>query len=649
MRKNFNTINEEINRMKSLFGENRLYGNLVDNNIISEQRKFFSNLTDAFKVTLKSFDQLDTFTKFINREIRDIDDIIKHVDEFKDMWKVVSKNLNTTKLKSNLQKLKTLKDNGNLKNIPEDKMKAALKGFPKEGGMQEMVFDFWLDSKGMSSNLPQKVENRIAKINPSTGELVIGTTNSKGIVSFKNKEGKVVRVEKDPNFKGSDDVNLKSDIEDVEWVDVTEGTTLDGLDGKTIKGSEENINNISDSINESAVGGGVFEQKQKYKTETDLSKEQEIKLKELEIQLQNAKNRESELEIQKQLLDIKNNPEGQSKTVKDGEPETDIIIDNNAIVESESKLKKFLSMPKSVWDRVRILRPKADESGLIRVSKMVGSSIIDPLGLLRSGKIPPIKRIEGVPGDVQKVMLPQNVYWAWGARRIGGLAINGIVWSWYFTVFRGGNPFEFLGYESDPNEYYFPKIYNTYWKNLAKTPFIGAVPKIFIEWGDKQIMELNDNVKKYTGKTLDEWEVGYINSIVPNTKKFLESKSCEELKAMRTEGDNPVLKPESQRIIADKIAEQYHEEMKTEFAKLENHLGHYAKIVEYLTELKLEMPEIMTNLFEDVKTENGESVIEEQFTLAIIEKCTNNIPNIQEGEEDGEESTWYVEGDVSNL
>jgi hypothetical protein len=459
----------------------------------------------------------------------------------------------------------------------------------------------------------------------------------------------MIKIEKDPNFKGSDDVNLKSDIEDVEWVDVTEGTTLDGLDGKTIKGSEENINNISDSINESAVGGGVFEQKQKYKTETDLSKEQEIKLKELEIQLQNAKNRESELEIQKQLLDIKNNPEGQSKTVKDGEPETDIIIDNNAIVESESKLKKFLSMPKSVWDRVRILKPKADESGLIRVSKMVGSSIIDPLGLLRSGKIPPIKRLEGVPGDVQKVMLPQNVYWAWGARRIGGLAINGIVWSWYFTVFKGGNPFKFLGYESDPDEYYFPKIYATYWKNLGKTPFIGMIPKFFEQWGEKQVRALNNDVKKYTGKSLTEWETGYIESITPNTKKFLEGKSCEELKSMRTEGDNPVLTPEGKRIIADYVAEEYNLEMEKAFSNLENNLGVWDDFVEYFAELKLEMPKISKLLFEEAKTENGESVIEEQFTLAIIEKCTNNIPNIQEGEEDGEESTWYVEGDGMNL
>ena len=44
MKRKFETLNEEINRMKSLFGESRLYGNLSDyqeENIITEQFKFF--------------------------------------------------------------------------------------------------------------------------------------------------------------------------------------------------------------------------------------------------------------------------------------------------------------------------------------------------------------------------------------------------------------------------------------------------------------------------------------------------------------------------------------------------------------------------------------------------------------------------------
>lgn len=249
MKKNYNSLNEEINRMKSLFSEDRLYGNLVEKDVISEQKKFFSNLTDAFKVTLKSFDDLDTFSKFINKDISRIDDIINHVDEFEGMWKIVSKNLNTTKLKSNLQKLKTLIDSDKLKNIPEDQMKIGLNGFPKEGGMQEMVFDFWLESKGIRSNLPQKVETRLVKTDPTTGELVIGTVNQKGMVTYKNKRGEVVLFEKDPNIKVDDSrTNIKSDIEDVDFIEVKPDTPLDDLNGKTVAASEENIKNVVDSV-----------------------------------------------------------------------------------------------------------------------------------------------------------------------------------------------------------------------------------------------------------------------------------------------------------------------------------------------------------------------------------------------------------------
>ena len=86
MKKKYTTLNEEMNRMKSLFGESRLYGNLVGNgktNLITEagpgKRFFAKNLAKAFSVTLKTFEDLGNFTKFLNREINSVDDMIKHV------------------------------------------------------------------------------------------------------------------------------------------------------------------------------------------------------------------------------------------------------------------------------------------------------------------------------------------------------------------------------------------------------------------------------------------------------------------------------------------------------------------------------------------------------------------------------------------
>ncbi len=255
MKKNFLNLNEEINRMKSLFNEGRLYGNISEEKIISEQYRFFSNIADAFKVTLKSFDQLNTFTKFINTEINSIDDIIKHVNEFDEMWRIVLPNVkNWDALKNNLKKLKAIQDKGNLKNISEDVwIKQVLTGFPEKGGMRDMVNDMWRIANGKNPYLPQKVETRIVKTDPNTGSLVIGVKNEKGITVFKNQKGEVVMVEKgketgksqeDLNSEVGDETNLKPEFEDVDWEEVPNGTTLNQLDNTTVRGSKENVEHV---------------------------------------------------------------------------------------------------------------------------------------------------------------------------------------------------------------------------------------------------------------------------------------------------------------------------------------------------------------------------------------------------------------------
>ena len=267
MKKNYETLKEEINRIKLLFGESRLYGNIEnDVKIITEQYKLFSNIADAFKVSLKSFNQLDTFTKFLNREINNVDDIIKHVDDFEDMWKIIDKNLNTVLLKSNLIKLKKVIELDRLKNMSQEDLKIFLKGIPVQGGMQDIIYDIWAKSKGLSTNLPQKVDNRVVKLDPKTKEIVIGTSN-KGVIAYKNKEGKVTVVEKDPNYKpdedtfdtkGGEDTTKKEDFEDVDYeeiIDVKEGTPFDSLDGKKVSLDEELIDSLDDKIKEGTESG----------------------------------------------------------------------------------------------------------------------------------------------------------------------------------------------------------------------------------------------------------------------------------------------------------------------------------------------------------------------------------------------------------
>ena len=172
-----------------------------DNYILTEQRKFFTNISDAFRGALKNFDELDTFTRFINREIYTVNDMIKHVDDFQNMWKMVNPNLNLQKLKRNLIQLEEAVANGKLKSIPEGSVfEVLLPAFPERGGMRDIVYDLWLEANGRSRLVPSTKETRIVKKDPISGEIIIitpedslnilykyGNPNKRGWIEFGSK------------------------------------------------------------------------------------------------------------------------------------------------------------------------------------------------------------------------------------------------------------------------------------------------------------------------------------------------------------------------------------------------------------------------------------------------------------------------------
>ena len=261
MKRKYNTLNEEMNRMKSLFGESRLYGNLVDNektNLITEagpgKRYFAKNLSKAFNVTLKSLEDLGDFTKFLNREINSVDDMIKHFDEFPDIWKAVTKNkISMEMVSSNLVKLKKVEESNLLKGLSREKALDLINGFPSEGGMQDMVKDMWLEANDMASELPSVIDNRIAVIDPKSGEMIIGIQNSEtGVIIGKNKGGEMVTVEKPQEWVKADNVKKVNGEgakgEYVHFEVIPPGTTMKALDGKTVAFTEENVEAVIDAI-----------------------------------------------------------------------------------------------------------------------------------------------------------------------------------------------------------------------------------------------------------------------------------------------------------------------------------------------------------------------------------------------------------------
>lgn len=84
---------EEINRIKLLFGENLLYGNLNNDELILEQYgRFFKKVWDDFKINnptrARSFDDL-SITRFTDTDIKSLDNVFRHVEDNKAIWKAI--------------------------------------------------------------------------------------------------------------------------------------------------------------------------------------------------------------------------------------------------------------------------------------------------------------------------------------------------------------------------------------------------------------------------------------------------------------------------------------------------------------------------------------------------------------------------------
>ena len=280
MKRRYNTLNEEMNRMKSLFGESRLYGNLVDNeekNILTEGYRFFDNLSDAFKLTFRSLDDLGKFTKFINVEINNVDDIVKHVRQFPGLWKTIASDVkNWDGVLKNLEVLSGLQKSDKLKNIGTLDWYDSLAGYPQIGGMQDMIDDMWRVSKGKDStfeNLPAVIGTKKAVYDPEKGGIVIKTEKKMNNDTLIDSEGNVIATMDDKgnwvNSKGEiidkpKDSKVKTEPEEAEIVpptktggdvidSVKKGTTMKELDNKTVLDTPENRERVGEAINEQRV------------------------------------------------------------------------------------------------------------------------------------------------------------------------------------------------------------------------------------------------------------------------------------------------------------------------------------------------------------------------------------------------------------
>lgn len=221
------TINEQIKRIKSLFGDERLYGNLNESSILNEQsigRKLAKSLSTATPL-LKSFDS-KLLTNFFETEIRNFDDLSKHLDQYEDIWgKVIPPSRDFDFVRDMSSELDRIEKSGKLSEVSEEMMDDILKGIPPEGDLRQTFMDMWLESTGKQVDEIVDVRREVVT-DPESGENILKVTDETGEVKSYGSDGKEIKIDGDvstPKKLDGDEIG-ESDV-----VDNTVATT-DRLD-----------------------------------------------------------------------------------------------------------------------------------------------------------------------------------------------------------------------------------------------------------------------------------------------------------------------------------------------------------------------------------------------------------------------------------
>ena len=689
MKRKYNTLNEEMNRMKSLFGESRLYGNLVDGqkeNIISEQYKFLQKLKNLGKIKLTAFEDIKVLEKFINREITNVGDMIKHIDDFDTMWKTIIPNLNTVRLKKSLGILKEVADNGKLKNIPEDiLLTKILPSYPKKGGMRDMVYDMWLVSRGETRLLPTTIETRIVKLDDAGGLVVTTKTGDVNIAQIKKVEDITpleyfdeLGEEIDPETakKGGQKLyDVNGDEIDFSGKKVGVDSWEEGMIVFDEAGDEVGRYNKYGEIIDSK--GNIVDSKGKIITKVgDIIPDADVV---------SPKGTPSQMDGKK-YSDEGDNLEKVGESFNDTQKESGGLVEENTNLndkafedrkmafedrkmahEERMKDKELSQKDKDLQQRKMDLEEKkfeldkqkyedAKETPTEKSVDVTKENIDDVKKTFReriglSGKFfdfmfwplsinegdSSIKRIAkqtgsavvdplGILGWFQKFN-PPNTKLTYMPKNV-----------WWNRTFRGvfGSAFNVMlwnailwkGFEND--DYRIDNIFPTYWKNI-KNNWVTQVGRMYLNWQfSDQFTEMCQELKDKSGKDCNEWLTGYGDDIEKHLKSYIDGKDCEALKAMRDSNGN--LEREEYGKAAKYITEEYNKEMKSYID-----VGYFEDFAEWAMGWKTDITNLTADAFEtyEIDVTNGGGTTEKfnaidyYFAQALMEKCGSEYQESQ--------------------
>lgn len=192
MRKKYSTLTEEINRMKSLFTEERLYGNIVEKQLLTEGN-VFKYLGKAFANSsapaVKSLGHIRV-NKAFSSAIDNFAGLSKHLDDFDDVWKAMG--LTGDELRVSKGTIKNLGDLESSGVLSKFDIYREVNGFrpietiSTKGGLRETVMLKYWDDTGIKPPSSQYTSPPSKIDNPSTvtwdGSGLIRLTDSDGVV-----------------------------------------------------------------------------------------------------------------------------------------------------------------------------------------------------------------------------------------------------------------------------------------------------------------------------------------------------------------------------------------------------------------------------------------------------------------------------------
>ena len=229
MRKKYNNLNEELKRMKSLFSEEKLYGNLNETVLLTEQgpgRRILDALDSAGSSIAKAIKNVDPklATNFLNAEIRNFDDLSRHLNDYKSLWK--SMGIDWDYANDVVLSISSWEKSGKLKNISNSDMLAIINDLPTQGDLRGIIFDLWKESNGLYAPPKTKVQTVVVTRGVDGKNVVhkVDTDGSGNIETFSIDDG---GIKKDNNYDqnlANNEVNAYLDGSDGS-VDNTKVTT----------------------------------------------------------------------------------------------------------------------------------------------------------------------------------------------------------------------------------------------------------------------------------------------------------------------------------------------------------------------------------------------------------------------------------------